>query len=136
MIFPLWNSNSPERSVSSCYPSAKVHSIKDSYFRTSLEHISTAEGIKKHCTKVQLIHRNFLANMYYFCTFISSNKVFHNFSFFFISIVLFQSIFCTLQFSVFTCHIFIIFFNVNPTKKSYFSWLELVEFITANQLCE
>lgn len=58
MIFPLWNSNSAERSMSSCYPSAKVYSIKDSYFITSLEHISTAEGIKKHCTKVQLIHRN------------------------------------------------------------------------------
>lgn len=31
---------------------------------------------------------------------------------------------------------FLLFSNVNPTKKSYFSWEELTVFIIANQLCE
>lgn len=87
-------------------------------FRTSLEHVSTAEGIKKHCIKVQLIHRNsFLLTCAIFVHLSLPIKPFIIFLFF-ISIVLFQSIFCTLWFSIFTCHIFIIFPMLTPQRKA------------------
>lgn len=57
--------------------------------------------------------------MCYFCTFISSNKVCHNFSLFSFQLSCSNPFSCTLLSNIFTCHTFIIF-QCEPYKEELF----------------